>query len=135
MELRTNHRRRIIKPDGYGVNTRQCGDTVEIFLVAHRDCIQDASYETNGCLETNACAYAVVEMVSGRRIDDVWQISATDVVDYLQTLATDHHHCAVLAVGALYRALVDLRKKQAKPWMKLYGVSRQDFMTDLFRNH
>jgi nitrogen fixation protein NifU and related proteins len=43
------------------------------------------------------------------------------VIEFLETLPRGHHHCAELAVGALYRALADLRGKQREPWRKLYA--------------
>jgi nitrogen fixation NifU-like protein len=42
------------------------------------------------------------------------------VIEFLETLPKGHHHCAELAVGALYRALADARGKQQQPWRKMY---------------
>jgi nitrogen fixation NifU-like protein len=122
MALRTTHRRMVDRPDGYGKNTGSCGDTVVIFLVANGGRIQAVYYDIDGCINTNACANVVAEMATGRSIAAAWQIRTSDVIDDLQTLDTDHYHCAELAVGALYRALADLRQKTQRPWMKLYQV-------------
>ena len=124
MALRTDRRRRPAQPDGYGKNTGQCGDTVEIFLVAPHDRIKAVFYDTDGCGATNACANAVAEMVTDAKIGAAWQVSPEVICTFLETLPAGHHHCAELAAGALYRALVDLRTNRSKPWKKLYGGHR-----------
>jgi nitrogen fixation NifU-like protein len=48
------------------------------------------------------------------------------VVDYLEALPKGHLHCAELAVGALYRALADARRKQ-QSWRKMYSKSGSPF--------
>jgi nitrogen fixation NifU-like protein len=121
MALRTDRRRRLARPDGYGKNTGLCGDTIEIFLMAPDDRIQAVFYDTDGCLATNACANTVAELVNGAKIEFAWQITPSAICEYLKTLPVDHHHCAELAAGALYRALVDLHANQSKPWRKLYA--------------
>ena len=50
MALRTDRRRRLARPDGYGKNTGQCGDRIEIFLMAPNDRIKAVFYDTDGCL-------------------------------------------------------------------------------------
>ena len=77
-------------------------------------------YETNGCMNTNACANTVAEIVQGRDLETAWHITPEMVADYLQTLPADHFHCAELAVGALYLALANCREKLQAPWKQLY---------------
>jgi nitrogen fixation NifU-like protein len=124
MVLRTDQRRAIDHADGYGKNVGRCGDTVEIFLVVDQDQIEDVSFQTNGCLNTMACSNAMSDLAVGKSINDVWQLKPEDIIDYLQTLPDDHHHCAELVVGAMYRALTDLSSDKNKSWMKLYRIQR-----------
>jgi nitrogen fixation NifU-like protein len=48
-------------------------------------------------------------------------VTPEKIIAYLETIPESHHHCAELAVGALYRALADLRAKQQQPWRKMYS--------------
>ena len=56
MAFRNDRRKRVVHPDGYGKRTGECGDTVEMYLSIRKGCIRSVSYETNGCMDTNACA-------------------------------------------------------------------------------
>ena len=77
--------------------------------------------QVQGCLNTVASANAVAALVEGRPLAEAWEITPERVIELLETLPRGHHHCAELAVGALYRALADLRSKQREPWRKLYA--------------
>lgn len=120
MALRTDHHESINQPDGYGKKTGDCSDTIEIFLIVDRERIQSVSYRLDGCIHTNACANTVVETVTGRTVEEAWDVTPEDVAAYLETLPKDHFHCAELAVGALYLALADCRRLQKNPWQKVY---------------
>jgi nitrogen fixation NifU-like protein len=56
----------------------------------------------------------VVFFARGKTIDQAWEITPEQVVEYLQTLPPDHEHCAQLAVGGLYLALSDCHSKRNK---------------------
>ncbi len=120
MAFRTDKRETLASPDGYGKNTGDCGDTVELFLIVRNGLIRNAAYETNGCLHTNACANTVVAMIEGKPLERAWEVTPEKVAAYLQTLPPDHFHCAELAVGALYKALTTARQMAASPWKKAY---------------
>jgi nitrogen fixation NifU-like protein len=106
-------RRKITEhPDGYGSNTGTCGDTIEMFLTVSNNRIKSVSYQTTGCINTNACCNIVAEMSEGKTIDEAWEIYPEDVISYLETLPPENHHCAELAVGAFYLALADVEKKK-----------------------
>ncbi len=105
---------RLENPDGYGKRTGTCGDTIEFFLVITGNHIQKARFNINGCLNTSACANTVAFMAEGKTPEEAWKISAEQISDYLQTLPSDHAHCAELAAGAFYLALADYQRKQAE---------------------
>lgn len=123
MALKTDYRRALEQPDGYGKNTGDCGDTIEIYLVLKDTRIRQVYYLTNGCLDTNACANTVVQMASGKPLTEAWRITPEHIIAFLGTLDHHHHHCAELAVGALYRALTDAHSNSATPWKKLYRTT------------
>ena len=111
-------------PDGYGKRAGACGDTVEMFIRVRNERIQSVTFISNGCINTFACANTVVLMVEGKSINEAWAIEPEQIVDYLETLAEKDVHCAELATGALYLALVNYRELQHSPWKKLYAKKR-----------
>ncbi|RJQ57346.1 MAG: iron-sulfur cluster assembly scaffold protein [Desulfobacteraceae bacterium] len=120
MALSADRQEAISRPDGYGKNIGDCGDTVEIFLKVRNGCIEHASYRIEGCINTNACANAVVHMVEGKSVAAAWKITPDAVIEDLKTLPKESSHCAELAVGALYRALANHVELKKEPWKKGY---------------
>jgi len=112
MALGTDRREAVEKPDGYGKRTGDCGDTVEMFISVNDNRIKRISFDINGCMNTTACANSVASLVEGKTIEEAWELTPEDVIDYLETLPSDHTHCAELALGAFYRALSDFKEKK-----------------------
>jgi len=105
MAFRADRIESLENPDGYGINTGDCGDTVEMFLMFEEDRIKNVSFRVTGCRNTNACANTVAELAEGKTLDEAWEITPQEVIDFLETLPKENRHCAELAVGAFYRAL------------------------------
>jgi nitrogen fixation NifU-like protein len=120
MAFRHDKRERIANPDGYGKRTGDCGDTVEVSLLIRNERIRSVYFDTDGCMNTNACCNTVAHLAEGRKVEEAWDITADDVIAYLRTLQPENYHCAELAVGALYLALVNYRQCQRQPWKKAY---------------
>lgn len=112
MAYNTDKRQRIDNPDGYGKRAGDCGDTIEMFLVIKDDFIHKVYYDTDGCLQTNACCNVVAHFAENRDIYRAWKITPDKIIKYLETLPPDHYHCAELAAGCLYLALSDYEKKK-----------------------
>lgn len=111
MAFRAERRRELEAPDGYGINVGDCGDIIEMFIAMKGDRVDTVSFLIKGCMNTNACANTVAELVEGRTVEEAWEIQVQDVIDFLQTLPQSSLHCAELAVGAFYRALADVKKR------------------------
>ncbi len=124
MALSSEKRGILEQPDGYGKNTGECGDTVIMYLIVRDNIIRHATFDTNGCMNTNACANTVSYMVEGKKVGLAWKVKPEDVIAYLETLPKENHHCAELAVGALYLALSNYQKTKREPWRKLYLTDR-----------
>jgi len=124
MALSTEKRGILEQPDGYGKNTGQCGDTVEMYLVIREGIIRNATFDTTGCINTNACANTVSYLVEGKKVAQAWDVTPEKVIAYLETLQHENHHCAELAVGALYLALSNYQENKREPWRKLYLKNR-----------
>lgn len=107
MAFRSDKRESLETPDGYGRRYRECGDTVEIFLMVRDGKIVSASFETNGCLYSVACANAVVLMAEGKTLEEAREITPEHIIDYLETLPAAESHCARLAVRTLHAAIVN----------------------------
>lgn len=120
MALRTDRRERLAAPDGYGKRTGGCGDTVEMFITVRNHRIQTVTFDTDGCMNTNACANTVAHLAEGRTIEEAWEISPADVVAFLESLPSHETHCAELAVGAFYLALAKHQEHLRAPWKKSY---------------
>jgi nitrogen fixation NifU-like protein len=120
MALETNRSGRIQHPDGYGKSSRECGDTLEMFLMSRNGRIASAHFHTEGCVYTVACANTVVRMIEGKPVNEAWQVTPQQISDYLETLPKAEMHCAELAVRALQVALIDLTKTERQPWTKYY---------------
>lgn len=114
MAFTYDHMERVENPDGYGIRTGECGDTVEFFIMEKDGVIDSISYYVNGCKNTNACANTVVKMAEKKRIEDAWEITPEAVAGYLKTLPSDEIHCSELAVGAFYLALRNIEDKSSK---------------------
>jgi nitrogen fixation NifU-like protein len=120
MAFRTDRQKSLAHPSGVGQNTGTCRDRIEIQLAIEHGIVKELAYKLDGCLNTNACANAVAEMVEGHTVEAAWALKPEMVAEFLQSLPTDHFHCAELAVGAFYKALADYRQSGAKDWKAAY---------------
>jgi nitrogen fixation protein NifU and related proteins len=124
MAIRADHVGIPETPDARGKNTGACGDTIEMFLMVQNNHIRQVKFITDGCIATHACANAAAVMAEGKTIIDAWKITPEKLIDFLETLPDDSHHCAELAAGALYRALANHREVGQNAWKSLYRKSR-----------
>ena len=107
MAWQTDRMERIENPDGYGAQTVDCGDGLEMFLSVEGDIVKRVSFASDGCLHTRACANATACLAEGRKLDQAGKITPDDVMNLLETLPTHETHCAEMAVDALRMALAD----------------------------
>lgn len=120
MAFRTDRQKPLAHPSGVGQNVGACRDRIEIQLAIKGEIIQEVAYRLDGCLNTNACANAVAEMVEGHTLAAAWALKPEMVAEFLQSLPANHFHCAELAVGAFYKALADYQQKGTKDWKAAY---------------
>ena len=120
MVSRTERYGELANPDGYGKRHGDCGDTIEIFLSVRGAQVMMVTFRVDGCANTVACGNTVSYLTEGRTLADCWELTPQDVINYLQSLDPGHHHCAELAVGALYTALADVNRRAQEGWKKSY---------------
>ncbi|MCG8566115.1 MAG: iron-sulfur cluster assembly scaffold protein [Desulfobacterales bacterium] len=96
------------RPDGHSKKTGECGDTIEMFIRGTQDNIMALTFVIDGCVNTLASSNAVARFVEGKDVQSAWDVTPEMIIEFLDGLPPAKHHCAELAVGTLYLALVDL---------------------------
>ena len=100
-------------PDGVGEATNPvCGDTLRLFIKVSDNRIVDVRFLTFGCAAAIAASSITTEMIRGKTLDEVLEISDRDVVDALGGLPPAKLHCSVLAEKAINAAVSDYRKRK-----------------------
>ena len=97
--------------NGYGRVTGSCGDTVEIYLRILDNEIKHASFFTDGCGITIACASIVTELVTGKSVGQVKGINYKTVLKICGGLPDADQHCVLLTVDTLQEAIKDYESK------------------------
>lgn len=111
MAFSTDRQERIRRPDGYGKGTKECGDTVEIFISLSGETLEFVSYQVDGCVYANACAAALSHLATGKLSREAADIKARNIIDFLETLPDTESHCAELVADAFHKALGDMEKR------------------------
>ena len=96
---------KIENPDGYARLTGSCGDTMEIFLKFEEGKVIDASFVTDGCGSSTACASFAAEMALGKNPDELIEITGETILKRVGGLPKEDEHCAFLAGETLQEAL------------------------------
>jgi len=103
------------EPDGHACLTGKCGETIEIFLKFNGERVKEASYLTNGCISSKVCAALAAHMARGRTPDEITEITAQSILEFLGEFAKGEEHCAFLAAETLQEALHRHMLKESKP--------------------
>ncbi len=106
-------------PDASGVGTvgnAKCGDIMQMFLKINDDeVVEDVKFKTFGCGAAIATSSMATELIKGRPLAEVEQLTNEAVVEALEGLPPVKIHCSVLAQEAVQAAIADYRsKKQQK---------------------
>jgi len=106
--------------DGFAKVTGPCGDTMEIWLKVTDTTISDASFMTDGCNATIAAGSMITEIAKGRSVREAHKICQQDVINALDGLPEENHHCALLAANTIKQAIRDYLTLKREPWKKAY---------------
>ena len=99
--------------DGIGeVGNAVCGDIMKIYLKIDNDTVTDVKFETFGCGSAIASSSMATELIKGKPLSEVLQITNKAVVEALDGLPAHKLHCSVLAEEAIKAAVEDYYKKQ-----------------------
>jgi len=99
--------------DGIGeVGNAKCGDLMQLFIKVRDDKIEDAKFKTFGCCAAIATSSMITEMIKGKSLSELNEVTNKAVAEALGGLPKVKLHCSVLAEEALKSALEDYHKKQ-----------------------
>ena len=99
--------------DGIGeVGNAKCGDIMKIYLKIEDDIVKDVKFETFGCGSAIASSSMATEMIKGKPLDEVKELTNKAVTEALDGLPAHKLHCSVLAEEAIQNALEDYYSKQ-----------------------
>ena len=94
--------------DGVGeVGNAKCGDIMKIYLKIDDDVVTDVKFETFGCGSAIASSSMATEMIKGKPVDHLLELTNKAVVEALDGLPAHKLHCSVLAEEAVKSALKD----------------------------
>ena len=101
--------------DGVGeVGNAKCGDIMKMYLKIEDDIIQDVKFETFGCGSAIASSSMATELIKGKPLSEVKQLTNKAVAEALDGLPAYKMHCSVLAEEAIQAALEDYQKRTGK---------------------
>ena len=98
--------------DGVGeVGNAKCGDIMTMYLKIDDDVISDVKFETFGCGSAIASSSMATELIKGKPLSEVKQLTNKAVAEALDGLPAYKMHCSVLAEEAIQSALEDYYRK------------------------
>ena len=111
--------------DGIGeVGNAKCGDIMKMYLKIEDNIIKDVKFKTFGCGSAIASSSMATELIKGKTIDEVMQLTNRAVVEALDGLPPIKVHCSVLAEQAIKSALLDYSNKTG---VHIEGLSEVNF--------
>ena len=93
------------------VGNAKCGDIMKMYLKIEDDIIQDVKFETFGCGSAIASSSMATELIKGKPLSEVKQLTNKAVAEALDGLPAYKMHCSVLAEEAIQAALEDYEKR------------------------
>ena len=98
--------------DGVGeVGNAKCGDIMKMYLKIEDDIVTDVKFETFGCGSAIASSSMATELIKGKPLSEVMQLTNKAVAEALDGLPAYKMHCSVLAEEAVQSALEDYYRK------------------------
>jgi len=97
------------------VGNPACGDVMKIFLKINDDkIVEDVKFKTFGCGAAIASSSMATELMIGKNIDELLQLTNDAIVDALGGLPPAKIHCSVMAEEAIEDALKDYFKSKGE---------------------
>ena len=93
------------------VGNAACGDIMKIYLKIENDTVVDVKFKTFGCGAAVATSSIATEMIKGKHLDEVLELTNSAVVEALDGLPPAKIHCSVLAEEAIKSAVADYYRR------------------------
>ena len=93
------------------VGNVQCGDIMKMYLKIDDDVVTDIKFETFGCASAVASSSMATELIKGKPLKEVMELTNKAVAEALDGLPDYKMHCSVLAEEAIQAALEDYFNK------------------------
>ena len=94
------------------VGNAKCGDIMKMYLKIEDDVVQNVKFETFGCGSAIASSSMATELIKGKPVSEVAQLTNKAVAEALDGLPAYKMHCSVLAEEAIQSALADYYSKK-----------------------
>ena len=96
------------------VGNAKCGDIMKMYLKIENDIVEDVKFETFGCGSAIASSSMANEMIKGKPLSEVRELTNKAVAEALDGLPDYKMHCSVLAEEAIKSALEDYEKRKSE---------------------
>lgn len=97
------------------VGNPACGDVMKIFLkIDENEVVEDVKFKTFGCGAAIASSSMATELMIGKKVDEILELTNQAIVDALDGLPPAKIHCSVMAEEAIEEALRDYYKRENK---------------------
>ncbi len=93
------------------VGNVMCGDIMKMYLKIENGIVEDVKFETFGCGSAIASSSMATELIKGKPIEEVRELTNKAVAEALDGLPAYKMHCSVLAEEAIQAALEDYEKR------------------------
>ena len=97
------------------VGNAKCGDIMKMYLKIEDDVVRDVKFETFGCGSAIASSSMATELIKGKPLTEVAQLTNKAVAEALDGLPDYKMHCSVLAEEAIQSALADYQRRTGNP--------------------
>ena len=96
-----------------------CGDSLKLYIKLDGNKIIDAKFQTFGCGSAVAASSILTEMIIGKTLDEVKNITNKDIANELDGLPPEKMHCSVMGKEALEDALKNYYGEESDEWQEL----------------
>ena len=110
-----------------------CGDQLKIYLKIDNNIVTDAKFQTFGCGSAVASSSILTEMIIGKTIDEVRNITNKDIADQLDGLPPEKMHCSVMGYEALEDALKGYRADGYVPLEEVQNETKEKMICTCFQ--
>ncbi|KAA0259233.1 Fe-S cluster assembly scaffold protein NifU [Deferribacter autotrophicus] len=97
------------------VGNPACGDVMKLYMkINDEGVVEDVKFKTFGCGAAIASSSMATELIKGRKVEEVLELTNEAIVEALDGLPPAKIHCSVMAEEAIEAALKDYYSRMGK---------------------